>query len=114
GDISRRWTAIKRLYNRTPRPAKFPLVLAVGAYFVVKRAMACSLRFENPLRLPKHQPARGMSWCRDVVDWAGGYPFEVGRPEEIFDFYRARGFTMVRLKTVRNHACNEFVFRREK
>ena len=31
------------------------------------------------------QALRGMSlW---VVDWVGGYPFEVAKPEEIFDFY---------------------------
>lgn len=35
---------------------------------------------------------RGMSPWRDVVDWVGGYPFEVARPEQVFDFYvRASG-----------------------
>lgn len=34
---------------------------------------------------------RGMSLWRDVVDWVGGYPFEVVKPEQIFDFYYQRG-----------------------
>jgi 2-polyprenyl-6-hydroxyphenyl methylase/3-demethylubiquinone-9 3-methyltransferase len=28
-----------------------------------------------------------MSAWRDVVDWVGGYPFEVAKPERVFDFY---------------------------
>jgi hypothetical protein len=26
----------------------------------------------------------------DTIGWLGGYPFEVAKPEAIFDFYRAR------------------------
>jgi 2-polyprenyl-6-hydroxyphenyl methylase/3-demethylubiquinone-9 3-methyltransferase len=52
-----------------------------------------------------------MSAWRDVVDWVGGLPFEVARPEEVFDFLRARGFRLVRLSTLgRGSGCNQFVF----
>jgi 2-polyprenyl-6-hydroxyphenyl methylase/3-demethylubiquinone-9 3-methyltransferase len=52
-----------------------------------------------------------MSPWRDVVDWVGGYPFEVAKPEAIFKFYQRRGFTMVDLNTCGGgHGCNEFVF----
>lgn len=61
-----------------------------------------------------HQGMRGMSAWRDVVDWVGGLPFEVAKPEDIFDFYRARGFRLDRLKTCAGgHGCNEFVFSME-
>lgn len=57
---------------------------------------------------------RGMSPWRDGVDWIGGYPFEVAKPEEIFDFYRQRGFEMVKLRTCAGgHGCNEFVFEKK-
>ena len=47
------------------------------------------------------------------MDWGGGYPFEVAKPEEILDFYRSRNFELVKLKTCgRSSGCNEFVFRR--
>ena len=36
----------------------------------------------------------------DLVDWVGGYPFEVAKPEEVLDFCRMRGFALRRLKTV--------------
>jgi len=45
------------------------------------------------------------------VDWVGGYPFEVAKPEEVIDFYLQRGFSLKRLKTCGGRSgCNEFVF----
>jgi 2-polyprenyl-3-methyl-5-hydroxy-6-metoxy-1,4-benzoquinol methylase len=112
GETSRMWTAVKRLYNLLPRPGKLGIVLSVGAFFRVRHAIARAVHFNNPFTM--RERARGMSWFRDVVDWVGGYPFEVASPEDIFDFFRARGFTLLRMKTTRGgHGCNEFVFRRE-
>ncbi len=57
---------------------------------------------------------RGMGPWRDVVDWVGGYPFEVATPEQIFQFFRSRGYTLERLRTCAGGlGCNEFVFRAE-
>ena len=54
-----------------------------------------------------------MSAYRDVVDWLGGWPFEVAPPEEIFRFYRDAGFMLVELKTCAGKSgCNEFVWRK--
>lgn len=56
---------------------------------------------------------RGMSRWHDMIDWIGGYPFEVAKPEEVFEFYRARGFALEHLKTCGGGlGCNEYVFRR--
>jgi 2-polyprenyl-6-hydroxyphenyl methylase/3-demethylubiquinone-9 3-methyltransferase len=54
-----------------------------------------------------------MSPWRDVVDWVGGYPFEVARPEEIFEFFKKKDFALVKLKTRGGLGCNEFVFRKD-
>jgi 2-polyprenyl-6-hydroxyphenyl methylase/3-demethylubiquinone-9 3-methyltransferase len=55
-----------------------------------------------------------MSRVHDWFDWLGGYPFEVARPEEIFAFYQARGFSLERLKTCGGGlGCNEFVLRKK-
>ncbi len=52
-----------------------------------------------------------MSIWHDLVDWVGGYPFEVARPEEVFEFCAARGFALRRLKTVGGRLDNnQFVF----
>ena len=54
---------------------------------------------------------RGMSRWHDVVDWVGGYPFEVATPDAVLDFCRARGFNLIRLKTCGGKmGCNEFLF----
>ena len=56
---------------------------------------------------------RGMSPWRDLIDWVGGYPFEVAKPEAILDFYLRRGFTLTRLTTCGGSlGCNEYVFAR--
>jgi 2-polyprenyl-6-hydroxyphenyl methylase/3-demethylubiquinone-9 3-methyltransferase len=40
-------------------------------------------------------------------------PFEVAKPEQMLDFYRARGFSLERMFTCAGgQGCNEFVFRR--
>jgi 2-polyprenyl-6-hydroxyphenyl methylase/3-demethylubiquinone-9 3-methyltransferase len=50
---------------------------------------------------------------RDLVDWVGGYPFEVSKPEEIFDFVVARGFVLTKLFTCGGGlGCNQYVFRK--
>ena len=54
---------------------------------------------------------RGMSHWRDIVDWVGGYPYEVATPEQIFDYYRARGFTLTKMACGGvGLGCNQFVF----
>ena len=54
-----------------------------------------------------------MSRWHDIVDWVGGYPFEVAKPEEVFDFCRERGFELLRLTTAGGQlGNNQFVFRR--
>jgi 2-polyprenyl-6-hydroxyphenyl methylase/3-demethylubiquinone-9 3-methyltransferase len=54
-----------------------------------------------------------MSIWYDLLDWLGGYPFEVATPEQIFEFYRGLGYQLIKLKTVGGKlGCNEFVFER--
>ena len=54
-----------------------------------------------------------MSRWHDLIDWVGGYAYEVAKPEEIFDFYRARGFTLTKLKCGSvGLGCAEYVFER--
>ena len=114
GGASRRWTAIKRLYNRSPRWLRFMLTFLAGTYFESRSALGRALRLENPLPFKawsERRRTRGMSVWHDLVDWVGGYPFEVAKPEEVFAFFRDRGLTLMELKTCGGGlGCNEFVF----
>ena len=70
--------------------------------------------FQNPLPFKEwaeKKKDRGMYVWHDLVDWVGGYPFEVAKPEEIFDFYRMKEFQLTKLKTCAGRiGCNEYVF----
>lgn len=117
GRISDRWLAVKRLYNRGPSPLRAGLLFGVGTYFggrfLLRRLMR---RNRVSVEGSRHEqkPDRGMSRWYDLVDWVGGYPFEVAKPEQVFDFCRARGFALQRLRTVGGGlGNNEFVFVRK-
>lgn len=55
-----------------------------------------------------------MSIYHDWIDWLGGYPFEVAKPEDIFSFYKEKEFVLDKIVTTNRLGCNEFVFRRQK
>lgn len=80
-------------------------------YFVLRGIIADVVRRNPVVRYREYRRTRGMSHTHDWFDWLGGYPFEVAKPEEIFDFYRARGFSLEKLRTCGGKlGCNEFVF----
>jgi 2-polyprenyl-3-methyl-5-hydroxy-6-metoxy-1,4-benzoquinol methylase len=114
GTASIRWTKTKRLYNRLPKGSRF-LVVWPSLLVLNWRAMVKNCLHLRPLLSNagyKNNP-RGMSFWQDLIDWVGGYPFEVATPEQIFDFYRQRGFELQRLRTCGGSlGCNEFVFRK--
>ena len=115
GTASRRWTKVKKLYNRTPRPLRF-LVVAPSFWVLYWRRLIKDFLRGTPFRTIRDygKNARGMSFWRDLVDWVGGYPFEVATPGRIFDFYRERGFLLTRLETCGGSlGCNQFVFERK-
>jgi SAM-dependent methyltransferase len=113
GKGSDRWKAVKKLYNRLPRPLRFTVLWPATARLWGPSVVRDFLRGQPFRTWLNYQQARGMSPWRDVVDWVGGYPFEVAKPEEIFSFYRDRGFVLVRMYTCGGGiGCNEFLFRR--
>jgi 2-polyprenyl-3-methyl-5-hydroxy-6-metoxy-1,4-benzoquinol methylase len=114
GSQSARWKWIKRKYNELPKPLRTPfaaLVIAPEEGKSLLRSLL-SLRPQDYWRSWTNcDQSRGMNRWRDIIDWVGGHPYEVARPEEIFDFYRTRGFTLTKLKCGGvGLGCNEFVF----
>ena len=110
GRTSRRWHAVKRAYNRLPPRLRF-LVLWPALWHLWWRRTVKDVLLGRPFHTWREtKRSRGMSAWRDVIDWVGGYPFEVAKPEQIFDFFHARGFLLTRLKTDGgNLGCNQFV-----
>lgn len=113
GRMSEFWKWIKRTYNILPSRWKF-LVLFPSFFLIYGMKIAGDIVRGRPLQFFKNYGQyRGMSPWRDVVDWAGGYPFEVAKPDDIIEFYFSKGLELRRLKTVGcGHGCNEFVFQK--
>ena len=108
GGTSQRWKKVKILYNKLPKVLKFLYVVLIMIPFEFKYALARLLKGKSPFP-PKDE--RGMKKYYDWVDWIGGYPFEVAKPEEIFQFYKNKGFLLEKLKTCGGGlGNNEFVF----
>jgi 2-polyprenyl-6-hydroxyphenyl methylase/3-demethylubiquinone-9 3-methyltransferase len=113
GRMSKHWLLVKKTYNRLPSGLRW-LVLWPAFLRLWGPTFFRDFISGSPCHSwDEYSETRGMSPWRDVVDWVGGYPFEVAKPELIFDFYHTRGFTLVGLNTCGGgHGCNEFVFAR--
>lgn len=107
------WIWVKRAYNRLPNRLSW-LVLGPALIYLWWPRTLYDLVRGKPFYTWRHYAehgVRGMSAWRDVVDWVGGYPFEVAKPEEIFRFYRDRGFVLENMVTCGGAlGCNQFVF----
>ena len=116
GFASRNWTRVKRRYNRSGRVGRTLLVGLSAAYLFRHWPLRLLLRVLRPSPGGPVTPAprtRGMSRWHDLVDWVGGYPFEVARPEEVFRRVCAHGFELRHLTTCAGGlGCNEYVFER--
>jgi len=113
GGASKRWKWVKLKYNQGNVIIKSML----AAYTLLKQWTPTFVRdlikYKNPLKtwVAYGKNNRGMSAWHDIVDWVGGYPFEVAKPEEIFDFFKDKGFSLDKIKTFYGGVgCNEFVF----
>ena len=115
GGASRRWKIVKQTYNKLPKWAGFFVVWLAFIRLWGPTTIKDLLQGKPFQSWIRYSNERGMSPWRDVVDWVGGYPFEVAKPKEILDFFMPKGFNLLKSKTCgRGHGCNEFVFEREK
>ncbi|HQS85033.1 MAG TPA: class I SAM-dependent methyltransferase [Alphaproteobacteria bacterium] len=114
GRVSKRWTWIKKLYNQSGFFVKFLLT----TYTLFRTwSMTCLrdfLRTGNPFKTwINWKKNRGMSAYYDLIDWVGGYPFEVATPELVFNFFKKKGFLLESLKTCGGGiGCNEYIFKK--
>jgi 2-polyprenyl-6-hydroxyphenyl methylase/3-demethylubiquinone-9 3-methyltransferase len=114
GKYSRWWRKVKQIYNGLPPSMRWLVLWPVGVKLWWRPVLKDFLLLRPFYQWNEYIRRRGMSPWRDVVDWVGGYPFEVAKPEEIFSFYRERGFSLEVLGTCGGSlGCNQFVFRRK-
>lgn len=116
GGASRRWTWIKRTYNKSGAFVRW--ILSVYTLFRQWTITFVKdfLKTGNPLKSWRNYALnnRGMSAYYDLIDWVGGYPFEVAKPEEVFEFFKDKNFSLLFLKTCAGGVgCNEFIFQKK-
>lgn len=116
GGASRRWHVVKKTYNRLPAVLRLPFACLIFVPLELRTFLASLLRGkprQYVSNILNYGNDRGMSWWHDKIDWIGGYPFEISRPEQIFYFYKQRGYSLEKLQTCAGGSgCNEFVFQR--
>ena len=99
------WTFVKKSYNRYLLVRPFWIFI----HFLYPTLPSVFLKLIQNRKVP-----RGMKVWYDLLDWLGGYPFEVSKPKDIFNFYKARGFVLREINTVGGKlGCNEYVFLRK-
>ena len=118
GGASKRWLTIKVIYNKLPKLLKIIFAFCIYLPLEIRSFLMHFIRgkpfvYFEYIKNYKNHSGRGMSWWHDKIDWIGGLPFEVSKPEEIFSFLRSNGFALCVLKTCAGgHGCNEYVFQR--
>ena len=118
GSQAARWKWIKKTYCRLPNFLKSPFAVLAILPDETKRLINFTVK-GNPFGYigywKNYRSERGMNRWHDIVDWVGGYPYEVAAPDEIFEFYKARGYRLTKLKTGGvGLGCNEFVFEKDR
>jgi 2-polyprenyl-6-hydroxyphenyl methylase/3-demethylubiquinone-9 3-methyltransferase len=115
GRASQFWLKVKQTYNRLPISFRW-LILWPATMRIWGPTTIRDLAAGKPLHTWRNYSkgsSRGMSPWRDVVDWVGGLPFEVARPEQIIFLFQDRGFRLEELMTCAGgHGCNEYVFKK--
>jgi 2-polyprenyl-3-methyl-5-hydroxy-6-metoxy-1,4-benzoquinol methylase len=114
GSQAERWRWIKSTYCKLPKLFKTPFAVLVSAPDEIKRFVSFLLKgkpFGYFSHWANYRNDRGMNRWHDIIDWVGGYPYEVAGPSALFDFYKERGFKVVAMKCDNvGLGCNEMVF----
>ncbi|MEN8826303.1 MAG: class I SAM-dependent methyltransferase [Wenyingzhuangia sp.] len=111
GFISKIWYSIKKAYVNSPYIIKQLILLICYIRLWGPTTVKDFIKIRPFYSWRKYYLQRGMSPHRDVIDWVGGYPFEVSKPEEIIHFFILRNYRLEKLKTCGGgKGCNEFLF----
>ncbi|TXT22018.1 MAG: type 12 methyltransferase [Planctomycetota bacterium] len=109
GWLSRMWLAVKRTYCCCALGRWAMTAIWVPGFFA--RMCVASL-FAGRNKFAAYHHERGMSPVHDWIDWIGGLPFEVAKPDDVIRFHEQRGVELLKLTSTNSLGCNQFVFRR--
>jgi len=107
GPVSHIWRGVKRTYVRSGPRGRRVVLGVVGGFLNARAELVDKIR-QRPATL-----RRGMDRHRDILDWVGGWPFEVAKPAKVIRFFEQRAYSVERIWLVgRRMGNNEFLFRK--
>lgn len=107
------WRRIKRIHCALPACLRKPYVALVVCACEARWSLSRLLRLKNPLPFQgwsAYRSHRGMSAWHDWIDWVGGYPFEVARPDLVIMRLRPQGFIIDRMEHNAGWGNNQMAF----
>lgn len=108
GLVSRAWKVLKHAYVKYP-PLRPAVTFASLATIWGPKLLLLPHRVIPDWKNWKKK--RGMSPWHDIVDWAGGYPYEFSLPTETIQFFSQHGFSVEKFSSFgRIITCSEYVF----
>lgn len=111
GILSNIWKLVKRSYNYLPKVCKPIILYPVGLLVWGPIILKDFLKFQPFQSWKSYYHSRGMSPWRDVVDWVGGYPYEVAKPKDVISFYEQYGFSLQTYIPIgKGSGNNQYVF----
>jgi 2-polyprenyl-6-hydroxyphenyl methylase/3-demethylubiquinone-9 3-methyltransferase len=116
GSQTARWKTLKKIYCQLPQPLRAPYAALTMVPTEARQAAKALLR-GRPMEYVRswtgYSANRGMNKWRDIIDWVGGYPYEAAKADELFHFFKERGFALEKMRCDGGLGCHELVFRRE-
>jgi 2-polyprenyl-6-hydroxyphenyl methylase/3-demethylubiquinone-9 3-methyltransferase len=110
--LSTFWHRVKKIYC-TGRLGRYSVLAVFIPWFFMRTLAVGVVKFKNPIRpFTNYSEKRGMSIFNDWLDWLGGYPFEVAKPEQIWRYYRDLRFDLVNFVSTNRLGCNQYVFQK--
>lgn len=110
--ISKFWKKVKQTYC-SGVTGKIIIIGVFFPLFFLSTLAVDIVKLQSPIkRYREYKKKRGMSVFHDWIDWLGGYPYEVSKPEEILNFYKENGFLLQKIKTKKGLGNNQFVFKK--
>ena len=115
---SKVWLIIKKFYNILPtiffKKIFFYLILILNILIVDIFALANLRNFkaikELVYKIKNYENSRGMTYINDQLDWIGGYPFEVAKPQIIINFFKEKKFKLIKVKFNKGYGNNMYLF----
>lgn len=104
------WKIIKKSYNSSFLLSLFIKIIFIPIYTILYIFYG-TIFHKNPFwSFINYKKSRGMAIYYDWVDWLGGYPYEVAKPEVIFSFFFKKGYILKNLITTNSLGCNQYLF----